>query len=68
MAKDIRSNRKLAVLIDGDNAQPSLIDKILTECAKFGNITIRRVYGDCRFFTVLDNVVKRTHIFSSLFS
>ena len=46
MTKDIRSNRKMAVLIDGDNAQPSLIDKILTEGAKFGNITIRRVYGD----------------------
>ena len=46
MAKDIHENRKMAVLIDGDNAQPSLIDKILTECAKFGNITIRRVYGD----------------------
>lgn len=46
MTKNIHENRKMAVLIDGDNAQPSLIDKILTECAKFGNITIRRVYGD----------------------
>lgn len=46
MAKDVRFNRKLAVLVDGDNAQPSLIDKILTECGKYGNITIRRVYGD----------------------
>jgi len=46
MEKNIHSSRKMAVLIDGDNAQPSLIDKILTECAKFGNITIRRVYGD----------------------
>jgi uncharacterized protein (TIGR00288 family) len=39
-------NKKLALLIDGDNAQPSLISKILAEAAKFGNITIRRVYGD----------------------
>lgn len=39
-------NKKLALLIDGDNAQPSLITKILAEAAKFGNITIRRVYGD----------------------
>ena len=38
--------RKVAVLIDGDNAQPSLIAKILAEAAKHGNITIRRVYGD----------------------
>ncbi|MGI6393907.1 MAG: NYN domain-containing protein [bacterium] len=39
-------SKKLALLIDGDNAQPSLMGKILTEAAKFGNITIRRVYGD----------------------
>jgi len=39
-------NKKLALLIDGDNTQPSLITKILAEAAKFGNITIRRVYGD----------------------
>lgn len=45
-AKTNHINKKLAVLIDGDNAQPSLITKILAEAAKFGNITIRRVYGD----------------------
>ncbi len=38
--------KKVAVLIDGDNAQPSLIGKILAEAAKYGNITIRRIYGD----------------------
>lgn len=37
---------KIAMLIDGDNAQPSLIGGILTETAKHGAITIRRVYGD----------------------
>jgi hypothetical protein len=37
---------KVAMLIDGDNAQPSLIGGILTETAKYGAITIRRVYGD----------------------
>jgi len=37
---------KIALLIDGDNAQPSLIGGILTETAKYGSITIRRVYGD----------------------
>jgi uncharacterized LabA/DUF88 family protein len=37
---------KIALLIDGDNAQPSLIGSILTETAKYGSITIRRVYGD----------------------
>ncbi len=37
---------KIALLIDGDNAQPSLIGSILTETAKYGAVTIRRVYGD----------------------
>jgi hypothetical protein len=37
---------KIALLIDGDNAQPSLIGSIITETAKYGAITIRRVYGD----------------------
>jgi hypothetical protein len=36
----------MALLIDGDNAQPSLIGKILTEAGKNGSITIRRIYGD----------------------
>jgi len=39
-------NRRLAVLIDGDNAQPSLIEKILSEASKYGTITVRRNYGD----------------------
>lgn len=44
--KNLHLNKKVAILIDGDNAKPSLITKILAEAAKFGNITIRRVYGD----------------------
>lgn len=43
----IEENRKnIALLIDGDNAQPSLVGKILTEVGKYGLITIRRIYGD----------------------
>ena len=38
--------KKVALLIDGDNAQPSLIGKILTEAGKYGLVTIRRIYGD----------------------
>lgn len=38
--------RKIALLIDGDNAQPSLIGQILTEAGKYGLVTIRRIYGD----------------------
>lgn len=38
--------RRIALLIDGDNAQPSLINQILTEAGKYGLVTIRRIYGD----------------------
>lgn len=43
---DDNNRNKIALLIDGDNAQPSIIDKILTETGKHGPITIRRIYGD----------------------
>ena len=39
-------SRRIAMLIDGDNAQPSLIDKMVAETGKYGYVTIRRVYGD----------------------
>ena len=39
-------DRRVAILIDGDNAQATLIEQILVEAGKFGNATIRRVYGD----------------------
>jgi len=38
--------RRVAILIDGDNAQASLVEQILVEAGKYGNATIRRVYGD----------------------
>jgi NYN domain/OST-HTH/LOTUS domain len=38
--------KKIALLIDGDNAQPSLIGQILAEAGKHGLVTIRRIYGD----------------------
>ncbi|MDX5422013.1 MAG: NYN domain-containing protein [Hymenobacteraceae bacterium] len=37
---------RMAMLIDGDNAQPSLIVKLLAETGKYGSPTIRRIYGD----------------------
>ena len=40
------SARNLALMIDGDNAQPSLIAGVLAEAAKYGTITARRIYGD----------------------
>lgn len=39
-------DRRIAMLIDGDNAQPSLIENILAETGKYGLVTIRRIYGD----------------------
>jgi uncharacterized LabA/DUF88 family protein len=40
------TRKNIVLLIDGDNAQPSLIGKILAEAGKYGLITIRRIYGD----------------------
>lgn len=36
----------IAMLIDGDNAQASLIKEIIVEVSKYGKVTIRRIYGD----------------------
>lgn len=44
MNKDSRFN--IAVLIDGDNAQPKLLKEIIEEVSKYGKATIRRIYGD----------------------
>jgi hypothetical protein len=49
MSEDIEESRKqrnIAMLIDGDNAQPSLIREMIRETEKHGFITIRRIYGD----------------------
>lgn len=43
---DVTPTQRIAMLIDGDNAQPSMIDKMLAETTKYGLITIRRIYGD----------------------
>ena len=37
---------KLAVLIDADNAQPSLAGGLLAEVAKYGAAHVKRAYGD----------------------
>jgi hypothetical protein len=39
-------SRRIAMLIDGDNAQPSLIGNMLAEASKYGLVIIRRIYGD----------------------
>ena len=37
---------KLAVLIDADNIQATVLAKILSEASKYGTTTIKRAYGD----------------------
>ena len=37
---------KIAILIDGDNAQASLLPQMLVEAGKYGQVTVRRIYGD----------------------
>jgi uncharacterized LabA/DUF88 family protein len=37
---------RLAVLIDADNAQPSVIEELLAEVAKYGTAHVKRAYGD----------------------
>jgi len=40
------STEKLAVLIDADNAQPSIVIGLLAEIAKYGTANVKRIYGD----------------------
>ena len=42
---DIKTQR-IALLVDGDNAQAKIMELILEEASKYGKVTIRRVYGD----------------------
>ncbi|MDR1351065.1 MAG: NYN domain-containing protein [Zoogloeaceae bacterium] len=40
------SNMRLAVLIDADNASANCIEAILSEITRFGEATVKRIYGD----------------------
>lgn len=40
------NEKRVAILIDGDNAQSTLMEQIVVEASKFGSATIRRIYGD----------------------
>jgi uncharacterized LabA/DUF88 family protein len=39
-------NSNLAVLIDGDNIPSAFVKEMMEEIAKYGNPTIKRIYGD----------------------
>ena len=48
MANQPLSNgrQRIAILIDGDNAQSSLLPQMLVEAGRHGQVTVRRIYGD----------------------
>ncbi len=44
--ESIEPTVRMAVLIDADNAQAAVIEGLLAEIARFGEATVRRIYGD----------------------
>ena len=38
--------KRLAVLIDADNASPAIIEPLIAEISKYGVSTVKRIYGD----------------------
>lgn len=46
MANSDDRNTSLAVLIDADNASPTVIEGLLAEVAKLGTASVKRIYGD----------------------
>jgi uncharacterized LabA/DUF88 family protein len=40
------NTNRLAVLIDADNAQPSIVEELLAEIANYGVASVKRIYGD----------------------
>ena len=40
------NERKLAMLIDGDNAQSTLVERMLEAVGRYGTVIVRRAYGD----------------------
>lgn len=43
---DTTAQCRLAVLVDADNAQPSITEGLLKEIAKYGIASVKRIYGD----------------------
>ncbi|TOQ56118.1 hypothetical protein CGG91_24005, partial [Vibrio parahaemolyticus] len=43
---DINSEKKIAVLIDAENAQYTVLDSVLKELSKHGHILAKKAYGD----------------------
>ena len=43
---DPQENKRLAVLIDADNANAKIVDGLFEEIARLGEASVRRIYGD----------------------
>jgi uncharacterized LabA/DUF88 family protein len=40
------NSKRLALLIDADNASPAIITGLLSDISKYGIVTVKRIYGD----------------------
>ena len=43
LSRVLTDSRPIAMLLDGGNAQPSLLEQLLAEAAKYGTVTTRRI-------------------------
>jgi uncharacterized LabA/DUF88 family protein len=43
---DPESSKRLALLVDADNASPAIITGLLSDISKYGVVTVKRIYGD----------------------
>ena len=41
-----QTQRRLAVLVDADNTPAAIVEGLFAEIAKYGNASVRRIYGD----------------------
>lgn len=44
--KDLEQHKKIAVLIDADNAQLTKLPLIIEELSSHGHVVVKRAYGD----------------------
>ena len=44
--KDLDAAKKIAVLIDAENAQYSVLGAVLSELSKHGHLIVKKAYGD----------------------
>ena len=42
----VGQQKRLAMLVDAENANPGLLRDILDEASRHGTVTVRRIYGN----------------------